>query len=677
VDHRRRPGGYAIAIEVDVEEEAMAEHLRPGVYVDETSFRAKSIEGVSTTTTGFIGPARYGPFDLASDLITSLAEFERTYGDGRALQFTSGGQPAPMDNYLWHAVRAFFAEGGTRLYVVRTFRAATGSDGCAVGFIPPRPGGTSGSDDDFIAVRARFPGLAGGVRVRVTVRLGQNVLGSLPDPDHPDTSSPTIEALLPTDIVWITARDADGALVGPGEAYRAQRRFESREGREVWSFVNSGTSAEGRGVGGGSPPDLIPGTHVIQVVTMTLTLFPDNPEQPPTVWSGLPLDSEHEHLGSRDSVADHFPERPIPVGLARSLPIVITLGECRRNGLDVLSALIEAAADQGKDLRAQLDSPMSPDDARSFDLLLTGGNDGVRPEASDYAGEALPDSARRKGLIALEDIEEISIVAAPGSSYGMESAEYQNHASQIINLLIAHATEMRCRFAVLDSGNGHSIQQVRALRAKVDAKNAALYYPWVRILDPITGRENLMPPSGFVAGIYARNDIDRGVWNAPANVVVRLAIGFEQLLTKGEQDVLNPEGINCFRFFEGRGFRVWGAHTISADSDWKYVNLRRYFIYLERSIDRGTQWTVFEPNDEALWGDIRRTIEDFLLNEWHKGALVGDKPERAYFVKCDRSTMTQNDLDNGRLVVLVGAAPSRPAEFVIFRIGQWTADRKG
>ena len=162
----------------------------------------------------------------------------------------------------------------------------------------------------------------------------------------------------------------------------------------------------------------------------------------------------------------------------------------------------------------------------------------------------------------------------------------------------------------------------------------------------------------------------------PANEVVNLAIGFEKLINRAQQEVLNPEGINCFRFFEGRGFRLWGARTVSSDPEWKYVNLRRYFAYLEHSIDKGTQWAVFEPNGEMLWGNVRRTIEDFLLNEWQNGALLGEKPEKAYFVKCDRSTMTQNDLDNGRLVCLIGVAPLKPAEFVIFRIGQWTADRK-
>ena len=215
------------------------------------------------------------------------------------------------------------------------------------------------------------------------------------------------------------------------------------------------------------------------------------------------------------------------------------------------------------------------------------------------------------------------------------------------------------------------------MRAQFDSKYAALYYPWVRILDPVTRVEINLPPSGFVAGIYARNDITRAVYKAPANEVVNLALGFEVMLNKAQQEVLNPEGINCFRFFEGRGYRLWGARTISSDSEWKYVNLRRYFAYLEHSIDKGTQFAVFEPNGPALWGNVRRTIEDFLLNEWQQGALLGDKPETSYFVRCDRSTMTQNDLDNGRLVCLIGVAPLRPAEFVIFRIGQWTGDRRG
>ena len=227
------------------------------------------------------------------------------------------------------------------------------------------------------------------------------------------------------------------------------------------------------------------------------------------------------------------------------------------------------------------------------------------------------------------------------------------------------------------------MNEIRDFRGKFDSKYAALYHPWIEILDP-TGapaqgappRRLLLPPSGFVAGIYARSDIERGVHKAPANEVVRGLTRFEANINKARQDVLNPEGINALRFFEGRGNRVWGARTMSSDPEWKYVNVRRLFIYIEHSIDKGTQWAVFEPNNERLWANIRQTVEDFLLVLWRDGALLGDKPEQAYFVRCDRTTMTQNDLDNGRLICLIGVAPVKPAEFVIFRIGQWTADAK-
>ena len=196
----------------------------------------------------------------------------------------------------------------------------------------------------------------------------------------------------------------------------------------------------------------------------------------------------------------------------------------------------------------------------------------------------------------------------------------------------------------------------------------------MRVLDPVTRRDILVPPSGIVAGIYARSDSTRGVARAAADEPVTTAVGLEQLQTKAQQDVLSADGINCFRFFEARGYRLWGARTLCSNPEWKYVNVRRYLIYLERSIERGTEWAVFEPNAEPLWANVRRTVEDFLLNEWRSGVLAGDRPERAYFVRCDRSTMTQDDIDTGRLICVVGVAPISPAEFVIFRVGQWTAD---
>lgn len=673
----------------------MPEYLAPGVFVEEVSYRAKSIEGVSTTTTGMIGPTRYGPVDEEPDIITSLVEFEATYGDRQRLQFATEDDPAIelplMHNYLWHAVRAFFENGGKRLYVERVFRPlVTDDDGKAV------PGETNGlandgrafkrigtdtSSDDAAAlsVHARSPGVAGSRRVRITLRRGTSILSGSP-------GSPVVNGLQNYDVVWIAnlgsppaptgnppAVPGPGDLTPIGEFYVAEH-YAGAGGAMQWRFVRSGETVELTDLSVNADPRW---SDQVRAVTATVTVFPADPDGLSQVWSDLPLDPRHEFAGRSDSLFAKFAEEPDSLADARTLPLVIHHGTGVQTGLDLLTELFTAASAESPpdDLDVALESESSDDEARSFDLLLTGGNDGRRPTASEYEGAADPNSTRKTGLVQFEDIDDISIVLAPGSTFDYENG-WATEALTVMNLLISHAERMRYRIAVLDSGDGQSISQVRAMRANVDSTYAAFYYPWIRVLDPITQKEINLPPSGFVAGIYARNDVNRAVYKAPANEVVTLAIGFETLLNKSQQEVLNPEGVNAFRFFEGRGYRLWGARTISSDPEWKYVNLRRYFAYLEHSIDRGTQWAVFEPNGDLLWANVRRTVSDFLFNEFQMGALLGTKPEDAYFVKCDRSTMTQNDLDNGRLVCLVGVAPLRPAEFVIFRVGQWTANAK-
>ncbi len=311
---------------------------------------------------------------------------------------------------------------------------------------------------------------------------------------------------------------------------------------------------------------------------------------------------------------------------------------------------------------------------------LAGGDDGGLPLAPNYTGDpAFADLTGDvllmplNGLLAFESQEDISIVAAPG--YTADRAT--DGALGIQNAVINHCERMRYRVAVLDTPENQTTTEALDFRNLRSSDYAAIYYPWIDVIDPRPSRGGSrlkLPPSGFMAGIYARSDIEHAVFKAPANEVVRLAVDFEVLVNGAQQDILNPNGVNCLRFFEGRGFLVWGARTISDDPEWKYISVRRYFAYLERSIDRSTQWAVFENNGPELWGKIRRAVEDFLYNEWVAGGLLGAKPEQAYFVRCDRSTMTQNDLDNGRLVCLIGVAPVKPAEFVIFRIGQWTAD---
>jgi phage tail sheath protein FI len=275
-------------------------------------------------------------------------------------------------------------------------------------------------------------------------------------------------------------------------------------------------------------------------------------------------------------------------------------------------------------------------------------------------------SGKRTGIVALEDIDEVAICAVPGVWAGtVESA------------LVTHCEQLKDRFAVLDPQDGLDIEGIQAFREAFDTKYAALYYPWLVVNDPSTGQFVEAPPSGHIIGVYARTDTERGVHKAPANAVIRgirTADGIAQDVTKRHQDVLNPRGINALRFFPGLGQRVWGARTLSSDTSWKYVNVRRLFLFLEESIDEGTQWVVFEPNDEPLWALVRQTVANFLATVWRTGALAGTTADEAFFVHCDRTTMTDDDIANGRLICVIGVAPVFPAEFVIFRIQQKTRE---
>ncbi len=577
----------------------MPEYLAPGVYVEETSFRARSIEGVSTSTAGFVGLARRGPVadpDSGNllDLITSFGDFERIYGGLDDFTIVVGGNSLP--NYLAHAVRAFFNEGGARLYVSRVYVPPGGGDGQASFDL---------SGDGSITVAARFPGSAydGSVSFRESEAPASEVtLNTAPEGTLIKT---TVGG---TDTFFI--KGADGIWLDSGDA-------------ALTLPLASGTTAS--------------------FVSLNVsTLDADGNEL------------SYEELG-------FSPTHP------RAISKVLSASPARRS--DFLQNLYAVELDPGVSgfsLRTAIfgDSTLLDDDGVRT-VEPSGGSDGLEPTQIAF----------ENALAELASVEDLSIVAAPGYSALAQ-------AQGIQGALIAHAERRRAyRIAVLDTAANLSVTEARASKSLIDSKYAALYYPWVTVINPLFRPGNAgipaeinLPPSGFIAGIYARNDVERGVFKAPANEVVRSAIRFEREVNFAEQEALNPFGVNCLRFFPGRGYRVWGARTASSDPEWKYVNIRRYFNYLEQSIDRGTQWAVFEPNGQQLWTNVRDTISSFLYNEWISGALLGNSPAEAFFVKCDRSTMTQNDLDNGRLICLIGVAAVKPAEFVIFRIGQKTAD---
>jgi phage tail sheath protein FI len=566
----------------------MPEYLAPAVFVEETSFRAKSIEGVGTSTAAFVGMTARGPVsaepsDPSPPLLTNFADFERYYGGVDDLMFDSG----QVRNYVALAAQAFFNNGGGRLYVSRIL-------------------GTGAKPSDTVELDT-------GKKIKLEPRSSGG--GSIIPGTTANYRAVFSETSLPTTI-RLAVKQPTGTVIQVGNNYSVVGVDDITVNDNPCSIVTYGIVVS-------DPTGLV-------YEAAGLGIHPKHPRYIGTV------------LGPNPPIASD----------KLTNPIVLTIDPTLKELKDIAAGLMK-----GKDATTGLRT-----------VELTKGLDGTAGPSADSYETAL------NTLLANENI---SIVAAPGSSSFANAAE-------INQKLIGHAQARRSyRIAVLDTPPNLELAAVQALKSKIDSTYAALYYPWFTIGNPAAATDPLqpshidVPPSGAVCGIYARTDVSRGVWKAPANETVIGAIALQRDIRFGEQEILNPLGINCIRALPNRGIRVWGARTISSDPEWKYVNVRRYFLYLEASIDRVTQWAVFEPNGEALWANIRSTVSDFLYNEWVSGALLGTKPDEAFFVRCDRSTMTQNDLDNGRLICLVGVAALKPAEFVIFRIGQKTADARG
>ncbi|MBZ5621164.1 MAG: phage tail sheath subtilisin-like domain-containing protein [Acidobacteriia bacterium] len=614
----------------------MPQYLAPGVYVEETSFRTKTIEGVGTSTAAFLGPTRTGPISGYPELLTSLSDFEAIYGSIDPITFEDRGE---MVNFLAQGVRAFYDNGGSALYVMRTYRP-----GATAGFAQATLSG--GSPPHTITWQGRYPGSGGNVTLAITITVGQNVLS-------PAGSGNALRGGSPFDLVWISqVTSPPGA---GGQLFWAESYFNKTTGQDTFRFHSASGAVRELAA-------LVPGTDEVRILNANVVVtYPDGVPRT-DFFPGLTFDpraaqSFSNFFGPVLSNSHQQNTNPITFSFSDTAPAA---------GIEIAQLMLGQIA--------PVDVPaLIAGQVGQFTEQLTNGSDGNRPEAIDYQGAEDPSDPQKKtGLVALEDVSSVSIVAAPGSTFAGESY-YKLDAMQTTFNLIAHCEKMRYRIAVLDSPDGESVIQAAQWRGQIDSTYAAFYYPWVRILDPVTDAETNMPPAGYVAGIYARSDTNVGVHKAPANEVVTDALSFEVILNKAQQDLLNPLGVNCFRFFEGRGYRLFGARTAGSDSEVKYVNVRRYLNYLKASIDLGTQSVVFENNGPDLWAKTTQLISDFLYNEFRNSRLFGTTKEQAFFVRCDLTTMTQNDLDNGRMVCLIGVSLLRPAEFVIFRIGQFTA----
>jgi uncharacterized protein len=299
---------------------------------------------------------------------------------------------------------------------------------------------------------------------------------------------------------------------------------------------------------------------------------------------------------------------------------------------------------------------------------------GFDPVPDDYIGAR---GEKARGLRALESVEEVDLVVAPdlmeqvGSSVGFSGPD---QVLAVQRAMIDHCERMHDRMALLDSMPGHGLAEVLEWRGNFDSSHAALYFPWIetrrgeQVGPPV-------PPSGHVAGSIARIDRTEGVHRAPANQKIEGLVDASLRIRKRDRDACFDRRVNTLVAFPGRGIRAWGARTLSSDTAFNQINVRRMFILIRKSVERFAQWVVFEPNEPTLWKRLTRPIEAFLYEQWQKGALLGTSQEQAFYVKCDDETNPPEARDAGQLVCEIGIAPVRPAEFIVVRIHQWTRER--
>ncbi|MBI5329701.1 MAG: phage tail sheath family protein [Betaproteobacteria bacterium] len=720
----------------------MPEYLAPGVYMEEVSFRHKSIEGVGTSVAAVVGPTRTGPLRGKPEVVTSFAEFARMYGGLDDLSL--GGKSLP--NYTAIGAKAFFDNGGKQLFVARVIAGVNATD--ADGSKGSAAFGGVADKDGVVSFASRFPGAMGNYTLEFSWRDSENLLkserpavtaavagktyllqavgvakeakntGALADNKFPVDIQALVEldgvnlriknnravitsqadpknpasvgsnqitvldpAKLPANakLTRVYAKPPTSGQLADGAAaeivLNAEADLSAYTGASHWGnlrVLRGALDKDGvnftvkKGLNLGVGADLTLPLSALAAASASAIIVLRNFDlsvreggaDGEVVYTYADLSTSPD---AGNSLAARLVASPKKRYDALTSPLRCTL-KTGATGDAVLAALYSMFnADALSPAAGSLDDPR-------YLITLTGGTDGDAPGAADYGGES-DEIKGSTGLTALEDIEDISIVITPAAA-----AHAETHQAVVAEVQ-KHCRRMRYRVGVVDAQADMSLSEVRDFRSNFDTSQMALYYPWVVIADPTGAQPTVTsPPSGFVAGVYANTDVTRGVHKPPANEPVLGVLRFAQEINKFQQELLNPNGINCLRSFPGRGHRVWGGRTLSSDPEWKYVNVRRYFNYLERSIEKSTQWAVFEPNGESLWANIKGTVEDFLYNEWKNGRLLGGTPKEAYFVRCDRSTMTQNEIDNGVMVCVVGVAALKPAEFVVFRIGQKTAD---
>ena len=559
----------------------MAEYFSPGVYVEEFDNSPRSIEGVGTSTAGFIGLAEKGATVGAPVLVTSMQSFTRLFG-GALNEFEYGEY-----RYLANSVEQFFVNGGTRCYVTRVIPADAKKAAVKKG---------------ILSVTAVNEGKWGN-RIQVTLtsvaKKKMQILGKNGD----SYVAKSVDGFREGDLVTV-----DGEYNRIVSIYDNTVVFEKAFKKDIVDTA------------------IVPKTVVYLAETNISVRYNEEVEN----YVGVSFNTANpNYIGYKMANSDLV---TIEITPAKELmnPVEQILGKGNTSGM----------------------------------FLLEGDRNGSigKINAATFIGEDNGPGART-GLAAFVENTSVSMLAIPGVTM-----------PEVIVALVAQCENLKNRMAVIDMPKDlFKTKDLLEYREMIDSSYAAMYHPWIQVLDRASGKSDYIPPSGAVLGVYSRNDMTRGVHKAPANETV-FCTGLKTNYTSAEQDILNPAGVNLIRALPGQGIRVWGARTASSNSQFKYVNVRRLFIFVEESIKANTNWVVFEPNDVTLWQRVQMTISSFLDNMWRSGMLAGASSSEAYFVEIGTSTMTKDDIANGRLICNIGIAPSKPAEFVIFRVTQHTAD---
>ncbi|MBD5527294.1 MAG: phage tail sheath family protein [Lachnospiraceae bacterium] len=562
----------------------MAEYFTPGVYVEEYDNSPRSIEGVGTSTAGFIGFAEKGPTIGAPSLVTSFKSFVKQFG-GFLSEFTHGEY-----RYLANSVEQFFINGGTRCYVSRVI---------------PKDAVAAKKEMGNLSLEAANEGKWGN---RIQVSLS------------------TVEKRK----MQLIAESGTGYVAKSVEGFREGDLVEvNGEYNRISTIYDNTVTFEVPFTGAVVDKGIIPKT-VLYLVTVDVSVrYNDEVEN----YGELSFNvASPNYIGSQ---------------LSKSEIVKVSVGQ-----LEEIGNPVEAIFGEG---------------IQSGMINLEGGSDGTMDKVNALTFIGVDNGpGKRTGIQSFLENGTVSMLAIPGIT-----------DPEVIVSLVTHCENLKSRVAVFDMPKDmYKPKDLIEYRNVIDSTYAAMYHPWIQVFDRSSNKSDFVPPSGAVMGIYSRTDVNRGVHKAPANEIV-FCTGLKVNYTKAEQDILNPEGVNLIRAIPGQGIRVWGARTASSSTAFKYVNVRRLFIYVEESIKANTNWVVFEPNDAALWQRVSLTISSFLDSMWRTGMLAGSTPSEGYFVEIGSSTMSRDDIMNGRLICNIGIAPSRPAEFVIFRVTQHTAESGG